>query len=677
MTARKIGKYQILEMLGEGGMGVVYKAFDPLMEREVAIKVLLERAFDLPEIKERFYREARSAGRLSHENITIFHDLGETDGKPFIVMEFLTGTDLRAIIKGKTHLSLQNKLDYARQICNGLGYSHSKDIIHRDIKPENIRVLDDGKIKIMDFGIAKPVTSTMTQTGTVMGTPFYMSPEQIKGIKVDHRSDIFSFGVVLYELITYQLPFPGDNPTTVYYKIVNENPEPIPDVGIDGMAGVRDIILKCLQKEPKKRYQNFGEVAKAIDEVLERLKREEQRQIQQRKQQAEKLVSEAKKFLAKENFSRALEVAGQAREIDADYIARMGLIEEIKRAEEKLKIAKIVDQGLKSAKKLLKKGQYFAAQDELQQVLKVAPQQPEAQQLLQQASEQIKLAQQEQEIAKLLAEGKELLSQNNLEKAEEKFNTILEHRPGHAEASRLLNKIQNRKLELEAREKEIRDKLEFAKKCINDADFAQAVSLLNDVLRLSPDEPQAEKLLIQAQKDLQKQQEIEKKAREEVREKARIVEQDAINTVVIDTRTPVTEDVPRPPKTTVPKPRKSPKWLAMAAVLVLFIAGGVTYRLFFYTPAPPLGHVSLNVLPWAEITKIENQEGGEVLAAQKMLTPCQLSLPEGRYNIHLSNPDFNKPLIVPVDVTVGSFQEIKQKMPDFDYHQILADFKVN
>ncbi|MFQ5769516.1 MAG: serine/threonine-protein kinase, partial [bacterium] len=162
---KKIGKYEILEVLGEGGMGIVYKAYDPLMEREVAVKVLSESVFNLPEIKERFYREARSAGKLSHENITIVHDLGEIEGKPFIVMEYLQGTDLRTIIDKKEPLTLDQKLEYARQICRGLAFSHAKDIIHRDIKPANIRILDHDKIKIMDFGIAKPLTSTMTQTG--------------------------------------------------------------------------------------------------------------------------------------------------------------------------------------------------------------------------------------------------------------------------------------------------------------------------------------------------------------------------------------------------------------------------------------------------------------------------------------------------------------------------------
>ena len=194
----KIGKFEIIETLGEGGMGVVYKAHDPLIERDVAIKVILERALNLPEIKERFYREARSAGKLAHENITVVYEVGEIDGNPYIVMEYLDGEELRKIIVEKKNIPLPEKINYAIQICKGLQYAHSKKIVHRDIKPENIQVLKNGKVKIIDFGIARPEASNLTQAGVVVGTLAYMSPEQIKGLKVDNRSDIFSFGVLFY-----------------------------------------------------------------------------------------------------------------------------------------------------------------------------------------------------------------------------------------------------------------------------------------------------------------------------------------------------------------------------------------------------------------------------------------------------------------------------------------------
>jgi len=155
-----------------------------------------------------FLREARTAGKLTHENITVIHDVGEEQGRPYIVMEYLSGTDLRTMLERRAVMTLERQISIAAQICRGLAYSHGKDIIHRDVKPANIRVLENGRVKIMDFGIARLGSSALTSTGTILGTPYYMSPEQIQGKKVDRRSDIFSCGVVLYELFTSRKPFP-------------------------------------------------------------------------------------------------------------------------------------------------------------------------------------------------------------------------------------------------------------------------------------------------------------------------------------------------------------------------------------------------------------------------------------------------------------------------------------
>jgi serine/threonine protein kinase len=276
----KISKYELREVLGRGGMGVVYKAYDPLIDREVAIKVILEKALDTADTKARFIREARTAGRLSHENIMVIHDLGEIDGKTYIVMEYLPGKDLRSIIDQKDNLTLGEKLSYARQVCRGLHYAHSNMIIHRDIKPENIKVLRDGRVKIMDFGIAKPYApitdaSTidteqgLTRVGMRIGTPWYMSPEQVKGLRVDKRADIFSFGVVLYELLTYTKPFQGDD-TTVLYKILHEEPPPIQleESGLN--AELQRILSRCLAKEPEQRYGDCLLLLRDLDAIPDR-----------------------------------------------------------------------------------------------------------------------------------------------------------------------------------------------------------------------------------------------------------------------------------------------------------------------------------------------------------------------------------------------------------------------
>jgi len=264
-----VGKYEIREQIGRGGMGAVYRAYDPVMEREVALKVILDIALDVPEIKERFYREARTAGKLTHENITIIHDVGEENGRPFIVMEYLPGSDLRTLLERPGALTFQTKLSIASQVCRGLAYSHGKDIVHRDVKPANIRILENGRVKLMDFGIARLGSSALTSTGTVLGTPYYMSPEQIQGKKVDRRSDIFSCGVVLYELFTSSKPFGGEEPTSVMYKIVHEEPEGFDELKRLLPPALPVILEKMLRKDPLQRYQDMDQVVSAFEGLAE------------------------------------------------------------------------------------------------------------------------------------------------------------------------------------------------------------------------------------------------------------------------------------------------------------------------------------------------------------------------------------------------------------------------
>lgn len=339
----KIGKYEILEELGKGGMGVVYKAYDPQIDREVAIKVILEKSLDIPEIKARFYREARTAGRLSHENIAIVHDLGEIDGKTYIVMEYLGGADLRSIIDNNEPLKLEQKLEYAKQICRGLQYAHSQNIIHRDIKPENIKILENGRVKIIDFGIAKPVMTSaeasqgtvLTQVGTRVGTPWYMSPEQIRGLAIDRRTDIFSFGVLLYEFLTYKKPFEGDD-TTVLYKIVHEEPAKI-NLEESGLVDELQVILsKCLEKEPDARYADCGVLAKDLVAILEKLQQE--KKINQ-------LLAEAQTLTQQKKFNEAIVKFNEILKIDANH------------PEANSNIKKLIDRGKESANAKVLTGQ--------------------------------------------------------------------------------------------------------------------------------------------------------------------------------------------------------------------------------------------------------------------------------------------------------------------------------
>src|SRR5439155_293543 len=266
---KRIGKYAITGRIGRGGMGMVYRAYDEILEREVAVKTLtLEGSID-DESRHRFAIEAKAAARLQHPNIITVYELGEDRGLPFIAMELLPGTDLAAMMRSGEHLMLKEKLALVIQVCRGLAYAHDHKIIHRDIKPSNVRVLEDGTVKIMDFGIAKLGATSLTKTGMMVGTVHYMSPEQVRGQTLDGRSDLFSVGVILYELLAGRRPFVGEGVTAVLYKIVHEEPPEL-DVGELGAqaAGLQGTMRRTLAKDREQRPATAAVLADELSRIL-------------------------------------------------------------------------------------------------------------------------------------------------------------------------------------------------------------------------------------------------------------------------------------------------------------------------------------------------------------------------------------------------------------------------
>jgi predicted Ser/Thr protein kinase len=266
MPVLTVGRYEITGELGRGAMGVVYKAQDPTIGRTVALKTMRldVHGLETDEVLRRFKNEARAAGLLNHPNIVTIYDAGEQDGMFYIAMEFIEGTTLQALLAENHPLSPEETLQISRQICKGLDYAHANGTIHRDIKPANIMIAADGTVKIMDFGIAK-AGGGLTNTGQVLGTPNYMSPEQVMGKAVDGRSDLFSFGVVLYEMVTAEKPFAGDSITTIIYKIIHEDPVPPRDLDVTVHPGLSAVITKALSKSPDGRYQTGAELVKDLE----------------------------------------------------------------------------------------------------------------------------------------------------------------------------------------------------------------------------------------------------------------------------------------------------------------------------------------------------------------------------------------------------------------------------
>ncbi|HEY2237016.1 MAG TPA: serine/threonine-protein kinase, partial [Candidatus Angelobacter sp.] len=247
-------------------MGVVYKALDPTIGRTVALKTMRldVHGLDAQEMVRRFQNEARAAGVLNHPNIVTIYDAGEQDGIFYIAMEFIEGTTLHELLAEKRVLATDEVLQLTRQICRGLDYAHSNSIVHRDIKPANIMITGNGTVKIMDFGIAKS-GGQVTNTGQVLGTPNYMAPEQVKGRQLDGRSDLFSLGVILYEMLTGEKPFVGQNVTTIIYKIVNENPITPRDLDVTVHPGLSAIVTKALAKAPDDRYQTGADLVRDLE----------------------------------------------------------------------------------------------------------------------------------------------------------------------------------------------------------------------------------------------------------------------------------------------------------------------------------------------------------------------------------------------------------------------------
>ncbi|MBC8646319.1 MAG: protein kinase [Thermoanaerobaculia bacterium] len=281
----KLGRYEVLNELGKGAMGVVYLAKDPVIGRMVAIKTIrvstvTEDDSESREFRERFIREAQTAGILSHSNIVTIHDIGEDADTQtsFIAMEYIEGKNLKMLLTEKTKFTYDQIAEMIAQVAEALDYAHRKGIIHRDIKPANIIITTDNKVKITDFGIAKIASSNLTTTGQFLGTPNYMSPEQVSGAPVDGRSDIFSLGVVLYELLTNRKPFQGENLTAISYKIVHEDFTPPAALSAAVPPEFNPIVARAMAKDPWNRYQRGKDFALALHQLRAHL--EEQRALQ-------------------------------------------------------------------------------------------------------------------------------------------------------------------------------------------------------------------------------------------------------------------------------------------------------------------------------------------------------------------------------------------------------------
>jgi len=273
-AVKQLGRYELLSELGQGAMGVVYRARDPVLERIVAIKTInLNLPKDeLPEYEGRFYQEARAAGGLNHPNIVTIYDIGKSERVAYMAMELLEGEELRSVLGHKEPLPVALALDIGIQVAEGLAYAHERQVVHRDIKPANIMIVRDGLVKITDFGIARMRTNEVkTMTGMILGSPKYMAPEQVAGKRVDHRSDIFSLGVVLYEMLTGEAPFVADSVHGILYQVLNHTPV-APSAKNPELPTLLDLIAaKALAKNLDQRYDSAKDLAQDLRQCRDML----------------------------------------------------------------------------------------------------------------------------------------------------------------------------------------------------------------------------------------------------------------------------------------------------------------------------------------------------------------------------------------------------------------------
>jgi predicted Ser/Thr protein kinase len=389
--AETIGKYQVLERIGRGGMGTIYKAYDPILDRPVALKVISREIEVTDELRARFFREAQACARLSHPNVVTVYDMGEVDGRLYIVMEFLEGHELKHLIAHGPVMALENKLSIMMQVCDGLHYAHQKGIVHRDIKPGNIMLVRNGQVKILDFGIAHIADSEgLTRTGLIMGTLRYIAPEQVRG-QGDHRSDIFSVGAVFYELLSLQPPFSGDNPIELLDKLRTEDPPPLDRVDPSIPPELAGIIRRGMQKDPGERHGDLGLMRSQLQRVQRELF-EEAQQVRGRVHAQRAQLIELRTALAERIGLSPADAPGP--QVDARHLATLRELERdlagrIRTVQEQIARADSMAAALQRGTDLLAAGQFADAVAELEVIVAEMPEHGRALEALEQAREKV------------------------------------------------------------------------------------------------------------------------------------------------------------------------------------------------------------------------------------------------------------------------------------------------
>jgi len=529
----KIGKYEIVAELGQGGMGVVYKARDPFIGRLVALKTITPELISDPEILKRFYREAQSAGTLQHPNIVTIYDLGEAEGRPYIAMEFVEGESLQSIINRRARIPLAAKLKLVHQFCEGLGHAHKHGFVHRDVKPANILVTINGTVKVVDFGIVHLESADLTKAGTFLGTIHYASPEQINGEHVDNRSDVWSVICVVYELIAYKKAFEGSNVADVVAEVLSAEPESLSRCCPGVPADLDTVISKGLKKNIEERYQSMDEMLgdllpiarglqlsfignllleakdlrskgdftgaqEKVRAVLildnthgdaKRLQNEITAELQRLAPatKAKRLVAEAEKVFSHGEYAEAVRILSQAQQLNpADTQAR-NLMEKAQHAQDR---ACELREALTSGQKALKQGDLTGAEQDLHRVLQIDQKNSQAAELLEQIRQDRLAREQDFRRKEALWQADSLVAEGKYEEAQSRLQQLQQDSPGSDEIRvklQILNPlIRSRKF------------FQEGEHAFQQGEYAEAGRALSEALRLDPQNKEARELKARA-----------------------------------------------------------------------------------------------------------------------------------------------------------------------------------
>jgi serine/threonine protein kinase len=478
---KQLGKYEVLEVVGRGGMGVVYKAVDPEIGRLVGIKMMTSAVINDPVLMKRFYREAQSAGKLRHPNIVTIYDLGIQEAMPYLVMEFLEGESLDVALRSGRTLLLEEKLSIVIQVCNALAYAHEQSIVHRDIKPGNVMLLKDGTIKLVDFGIARIGAEYVTRTGQLMGSIQYMSPEQVHGAHVDLRTDIFSTGVLLYQMLTNTLPFEGKDAGATLLKIVHDPPAPLSKFLQEYPAELDTILQRVLAKHPGERYQTATELAFDLSQVEERLKR---KRISGYLEAVEQSVADGQWDKSREQLLQLLKV-------DRQNVRASELLREVQQQIQKQqRVERIRDLQAQAEEAIARN-----ALDEALRYVSVSLSLDEGNAQLRELLDAIQERKQRADrVAELLARAKSSFDTEDLENALASAKQALTVDAENPEAKELHAAIRN-ELNERAKLKQIHTHLEEARKQISSRHFTAALDLLRQAERIDPEAPGVNELV--------------------------------------------------------------------------------------------------------------------------------------------------------------------------------------